>query len=434
LAFLIAARCCWGPCSGGWGALVWSGLGHPCLSTPLTPHHGGSWALDLVAWMFGVDRDSTPSRTIPESSLWPGAKAAALRSVQQAGWALPKLFDPSVIQRLVTHFLLAFFFLSSSSTTTTSLILPCPHTFLHRITRSNTSLFHTHTPTPAHEPLFCYSLPTPACPALLCPALPRLAHRSPYPGPPLLPHLHHTPFPPPSDLSLCYLSQSLPTMSSTAAQEEFNDLISKNTHRETLHPEDRNDPDNRPDEDLDEEDQYLNAQIDAAMRMTTAPTQLQLPPATFDSNHSTGVKGVINDARNYESARKNKWMNRVRAARRSVFGLDGFQGQNITTNTSGNRSRSDSETDDDANSNDEESFLQEWRESRRRELESEANKTVRTRRTSPSVRVYGRLDEVDALGYLDAIEKVNRDTTVVVFVYDHAVSHTPILSLTLTLN
>jgi hypothetical protein len=209
-------------------------------------------------------------------------------------------------------------------------------------------------------------------------------------------------------------------MSSTAAQEEFNDLISKNTHRETLHPEDRNDPDNRPDEDLDEEDQYLNAQIDAAMRMTTAPTQLQLPPATFDSNHSTGVKGVINDARNYESARKNKWMNRVRAARRSVFGLDGFQGQNITTITSGNRSRSDSETDDDANSNDEESFLQEWRESRRRELESEANKTVRTRRTSPSVRVYGRLDEVDALGYLDAIEKVNRDTTVVVFVYDHA--------------
>jgi hypothetical protein len=28
---------------------------------------------------------------------------------------------------------------------------------------------------------------------------------------------------------------------------------------------------------------------------------------------------------------------------------------------------------------------------------------------------------VDALGYLDAIEKVGRETTVVVFVYDHEV-------------
>ncbi|KAI9158958.1 Phosducin-like protein [Paramyrothecium foliicola] len=210
----------------------------------------------------------------------------------------------------------------------------------------------------------------------------------------------------------------LPTMSSTAAQDEFNDLISKNTYRETLHPEDRDDSDLRPQEDLSEEDHYRNTQIDAAMRMTTAPTQLQLPPVSFDSNHSTGVKGVINDARHYETARRNKWMNRVRAARRSVFGLDGAQ------NSSGSRSRSGSETDDDLHSsspdNEEESFLQEWRESRRRELESEANKTIRTRRTSPSVRVYGRLDEVDAMGYLDAIEKVSRDTTVVVFVYDHA--------------
>ena len=90
-------------------------------------------------------------------------------------------------------------------------------------------------------------------------------------------------------------------------------------------------------------------------------------------------------------------------------------------------SDSGSDTDDDSNSGrghneDEESFLQQWRESRRRELESEASRTVRNRRTSPSVRVYGRLDEVDAMGYLDAIEKVGRETVVVVFVYDHEVS------------
>ena len=36
--------------------------------------------------------------------------------------------------------------------------------------------------------------------------------------------------------------------------------------------------------------------------------------------------------------------------------------------------------------------------------------------------MFGRLDTVDALGYLDAIEKVGRETVVVVFVYDHEVS------------
>ena len=88
---------------------------------------------------------------------------------------------------------------------------------------------------------------------------------------------------------------------------------------------------------------------------------------------------------------------------------------------SGLGNRSESDTDSDAVSgteSDEEDFLQQWRETRRRELEGEASRAVRTRRTSPSVRIYGRLDEVDALGYLDAIERVGRDTKVVVFVHD----------------
>ncbi|KAH7140758.1 thioredoxin-like protein [Dactylonectria macrodidyma] len=206
---------------------------------------------------------------------------------------------------------------------------------------------------------------------------------------------------------------------STAAQDEFNDLVSKNTHRETLHPEDRDDPEHKS-LDLSEEDVFRNGQIDAAMRMPTldrltgaGATEINLPPASFDSGRATGVKGVIADARNYEAARKNKWRNRVRTARASIFGLDSI---------SQTSSKSDSETDDDSKSGsgdpDEEAFLQEWRETRRRQLESDANRAVRNRRTSPSVRIYGRLDEVDALGYLDAIEKVSRETTVVVYVYD----------------
>ncbi|KAJ2893029.1 hypothetical protein MKZ38_009122 [Zalerion maritima] len=225
-----------------------------------------------------------------------------------------------------------------------------------------------------------------------------------------------------------------PNMSSvtspTPAQEEFNSLVARNeksSGARDRHPEDRDNDDsdrslNTDDElSLDEEDRYKNAQIDTAMRMSTVDhnsdgTELKLPPASFDSGRATGVKGVIADARHYEMTKKSKWRSRARAVRNSVFGLDGS-----STAARGRSTSSSGESDEDgaAGSNDEESFLKQWRESRRRELESENRSSIRNRRTSPSVRVFGRLDEVDALGYLDAIEKVGRETVVVVFVHDH---------------
>lgn len=180
-----------------------------------------------------------------------------------------------------------------------------------------------------------------------------------------------------------------------------------------IHPEDRDAVAEELDEKSeDEEDRYRTAQIDAAMRMPTMDTrtEIRLPPPSFDSGRSTGVKGVIADARSYEAARRTKWKDRVRAARRSMFGLD----------TGRNGRSSELESDGSgAEDPDEEEFLKQWRENRRRELEEESKNPVRNRRTSPSIRLYGRFDHVDALGYLDAIEKVGRETVVVVFVYDH---------------
>ncbi|KAG6028282.1 hypothetical protein E4U19_000089 [Claviceps sp. Clav32 group G5] len=203
-------------------------------------------------------------------------------------------------------------------------------------------------------------------------------------------------------------------MATTAAQDEFNDLVAKNsTTRDTRHPED-----DRVEEvdEFDEESAHCNARIEAAMRAPMNGTELKLPPASFDSGRSTGVKGVIADARSFETARKTKWIDRAKSsARRSMMGIT-----NAVYSSRGG-SRSESETDSDAVSgldSDEESFLQQWRETRRRELEGEASRAVRTRRTSPSARVFGQLDEVDAMGYLDAIEKVSRETKVVVFVHD----------------
>lgn len=214
---------------------------------------------------------------------------------------------------------------------------------------------------------------------------------------------------------------------STAAQEEFNDLVAKNTHRETLHPEDRHDPDNHLHDDPTEEDVFRNAQIEAAMRSNTLTgpgvgPDIHLPPTSFDDGHSTGVKGVIADARSFEKARRSKWKSRMQTARRSIFGVDSVSRPQRTGTSNSNSSLSSSPSDGESVGTDEEAFLEEWRERRRKELEVDAARGVRNRRTSPSARVYGRFDEVDAMGYLDAIEKVGRETKVLVFVYDHEVS------------
>ncbi|KAI1313769.1 thioredoxin-like protein [Xylaria venustula] len=201
----------------------------------------------------------------------------------------------------------------------------------------------------------------------------------------------------------------------TPAQEEFQSFLDKNTDKgPSVHPEDRDDRRDSDHSDQDEEDRYRDAQIDEAMRAPAIRSgDVKLPPASFDSGRATGVKGVIADARAYEQARQGKWRSKVSAVRRSVMGLSFADRHDSTTNLS---SPADSDEDPDS---DEEAFLQQWREARRLELENEAKKGVRSRRTSPSPRMFGRLDTVDALGYLDAIEKVGRETTVVVFVYDH---------------
>lgn len=130
--------------------------------------------------------------------------------------------------------------------------------------------------------------------------------------------------------------------------------------------------------------------------------RLVLPHKAFDEGRTTGVKGVIADARSYEAAKRSK---------------------SISTNANGNRihKRGESEgmLDDelDGLDSEDEEFMERWREERRVEMQREGN-DIRNRRTEPSVRRFGRFDEVDALGYLDAIEKVGKEVTVVVFIYD----------------
>jgi hypothetical protein len=197
----------------------------------------------------------------------------------------------------------------------------------------------------------------------------------------------------------------------TAAQEEFDSILSKSARgdKPSAHPADQDDyAHDRDNGELDEDEAYTQQRIDSTMRTSASTdggsTLLQLPPREFDMGRTTGVKGVIADARSFEEARRVGRSSSVRTSKPTKATVE-------------------EETKSDASMSDDEAFLDRWRQQRR--LELQVGSDIRTRRTSPSVRRYGRFDEVDALGYLDAIEKVARDTVVVVFVYDAQVCLCP---------
>jgi len=193
----------------------------------------------------------------------------------------------------------------------------------------------------------------------------------------------------------------------TAAQEEFDTLVQRASKVTITHHRD-DDLDyahDRENSDREEEDEYNQARIDETMRMPSMNSgALHLPHSDFDHGRTTGVKGVIADARSYEEARRNgSWRNKFSRSRSTSAEKD-------------KRASTITFLKDDGESEDEE-FLESWREQRREELRNKGN-DIRNRRTSPSCRRYGNFDEVDALGYLDAIEKVGRETIVVVVVVD----------------
>jgi hypothetical protein len=201
----------------------------------------------------------------------------------------------------------------------------------------------------------------------------------------------------------------------TDAQEEFDQIISKASAPHVLdhHPHDREDYRNdKENSDRDEEDEYSQKLIDETMRIPSLGNgvggMLHLPHRGFDEGRTTGVKGVIADARSFEEARlSGGWRSKLRGS---------------STTRSDKRASTISFLKEDAegSASEDEEFLERWRQQRRQELQQKGS-DIRNRRTSPSVRRYGRFDEVDAMGYLDAIEKVGRETVVVVFVYDHEV-------------
>ena len=196
-------------------------------------------------------------------------------------------------------------------------------------------------------------------------------------------------------------------MTSSAAQEEYNELF-RNKDADTRHPEDRNNDSDRDEPEQEERyyeiddydtDDELGIPKDTSADMRS--TNYHVPSIRSEAN--TGPKGVIADAAAFEKARKQ--------ARRFTWKKQQQPTSYSVTAYHDEKLSSDEEED---------GFMKQWREARFRELQN-AGQRIRSRTTSPSRRIYGNMPDVDGEGFLEAIEKVARDTVVVVFIYDDTV-------------
>lgn len=233
------------------------------------------------------------------------------------------------------------------------------------------------------------------------------------------------------------------------AQDEFNDLMAANAARVTHHPEDA------PSSSDTEETNYTRSSSTLvpdtiSSRPSGKPSKSSLRSSAYNHrrssdsdsdvetgrgssrgrtpyyipnnhgyNENTGPKGVIADARAFERERrlgnKNTYVRTEGMVLPKMQHLQGEDGHLQQRRPDGaNGTDEDEDLDEEGGADD---FMRKWREKREEEL--------RSGKWSGGARGrgrYGTMNTVDALGFLDAVERVPRDTVVLVYVYDDEVS------------
>ena len=201
----------------------------------------------------------------------------------------------------------------------------------------------------------------------------------------------------------------------SAAQDEFDAMFDSQEKKMTTHPEDARDSSDNDSTTLHSSSTSDN--IPAPRPSTTLPSAAYHIPSTTTFNANTGPKGVIADAKSFDTAKKRSFRQTLRAYSNGELSPPLF---GKSKKPAFNFSREKSPSPDTSVDDDEDDFMRTWRADRLHEL-ANMNPDVRTRRSSPSMRKYGTLVTVDPIGYLDAIEKVHADTTVIVLIYDDQV-------------
>ncbi|KAI1611168.1 thioredoxin-like protein [Exophiala viscosa] len=218
------------------------------------------------------------------------------------------------------------------------------------------------------------------------------------------------------------------------AREEADRYFSHQDHHNS-HPEDRDDDslhsfdgDHKSSDDAYHSDPGTDDDDTAAnmATMTSTRTTYHLPTQTYDAN--TGPKGVIADAQSYARAKQSTFRQRLASFAGNLTSsmkpaaTSGTTGADKRKSFFGTSPKSTSSSDENLALSDEEAdseFMRSWRASRLAELSSQSqSQSASQRRQAPSQRTWGTFIEVDATGYLDAVEKVSEETVVVVMIYD----------------
>ncbi|KAI4284864.1 MAG: hypothetical protein L6R38_001129 [Xanthoria sp. 2 TBL-2021] len=200
----------------------------------------------------------------------------------------------------------------------------------------------------------------------------------------------------------------------SAAQDEFDAMYDTQEKKLTCHPEDTQDSSSDNDSTTLRSSHEEN-RIPVPRPSTTMPSATYHIPSTTTFYANTGPKGVIADAQSFDTAKKRSFRQTLRAYSNGELSPPIF---GKSKKPAFNFSREKSPSPDASADDDEDDFMRTWRANRLTELANNST-DVRTRRSSPSMRKYGTLLTVDPSGYLDAIEKVHAETTVIVFIYDN---------------
>lgn len=212
------------------------------------------------------------------------------------------------------------------------------------------------------------------------------------------------------------------------AREEVDRFFSSRDHHKS-HPEDREHSSRHSSEDPTEpafEPYHSDPGTDDEDNMATITatrTTYHLPTQTHFAN--TGPKGVIADAQSFARAKQTTFRQRIASfasnLTSSKAGQTGTSKADKRKTLSGSPKSVSSDSDSLALSEDEadSDFMKAWRANRLQELASQSQSQQNPlRKQWPSQRSWGTFLEVDANGYLDAIEKVSDDTVVVVMIHD----------------
>lgn len=212
---------------------------------------------------------------------------------------------------------------------------------------------------------------------------------------------------------------------SSLAQEEVDRLFSPKDHYSS-HPEDRfdherssshsDDQKNSTDYSVISEKDEDEDDNDIVRRMTTTTTTAtyRIPTTCFNAN--TGPKGVISDAQAFNQAKKSSFRSTLAAFTNATQSPRSHFSQRQKAADSSQENSLTDNSENELGASDDEDFMRQWRENRLKELTSAGSAGLRRR--SPSKRIWGTFEDVDANGYLDAVEKVHNDVVVVVCIYD----------------